>query len=177
MGRRRTGCKSRSSATARLQQTSPGLENAAREPSALPPSTGRVLFLTTPHQKLGSKPFQVVWARDEPGQRVLLCAQPPGALRAHGHTQQKRRPAPTKHSFTFLFPPPGTWLMLSKDPIFDCTLSLKSSFSDFTSTWPPPGRAEHQKGSVSSCGSQERNGSGPSRALLGLCRGRGPQKR
>lgn len=40
--------------------------------------------------------------------------------------------------FTFLLPPPGTWLMLSRDPIFDCTLSLKSSFSDFTSTWPPP---------------------------------------
>lgn len=36
--------------------------------------------------------------------------------------------------------------MLSKDPIFDCTLSLKSSFSDFTSTWPPPGREEHELG-------------------------------
>lgn len=36
--------------------------------------------------------------------------------------------------------------MLSKDPIFDCTLSLKSSFSDFTSTWPPPGREEHEQG-------------------------------
>lgn len=48
---------------------------------------------------------------------------------------------------TFLLPPPGTWLMLSKEPIFDCTLSLKSSFSDFTSTWPPPGREEREVGS------------------------------
>lgn len=66
--------------------------------------------------------------------------------------------------------------MLSKDPIFDCTLSLKSSFSDFTSTWPPPGREEQQEGRVSSCSSRGRKSSGPSRALLGLCRGRGPQK-
>lgn len=36
--------------------------------------------------------------------------------------------------------------MLSRDPIFDCTLSLKSSFSDFTSTWPPPGREEREEG-------------------------------
>lgn len=48
--------------------------------------------------------------------------------------------------FTFLLPPPGTWLMLSRDPIFDCTLSLKSSFSDFTSTWPPPAREEWEVG-------------------------------
>ncbi|KAL0597903.1 putative uncharacterized protein CCDC28A-AS1 [Plecturocebus cupreus] len=39
----------------------------------------------------------------------------------------------------------GTWVILSRDPIFDWTLSLKSSFSDFTSTWPPPGTQHTQE--------------------------------
>lgn len=69
---------------------------------------------------------------------VALCLLPPS--KAHTHTGQQ--PCPP---FTFLFPPPGTWLMLSKDPILDCTLSLKSSFSDFTSTWPPPARGEQRR--------------------------------
>lgn len=37
---------------------------------------------------------------------------------------------------TLLFPPPGTWLMLPREPTFDW--ALNSSFSDLISTFPPP---------------------------------------
>lgn len=67
--------------------------------------------------------------------------RPPDSI--HSHIQAQPPPCPV--SFTFLFPPPGTWVMLSRDPIFDWTLSLKSSFSDFTSTWPPPGTQHAQE--------------------------------
>ena len=38
--------------------------------------------------------------------------------------------------FTFFSPPPGTWPMLSREPILDWTLN--SSFSFLISTFPPP---------------------------------------
>lgn len=66
----------------------------------------------------------------------LLWRTGPGCESVHGHIQVQPPPRPAR--LTFLFPPPGTWVMLSRDPIFDWTLSLKSSFSDLTSTWPPP---------------------------------------
>lgn len=40
--------------------------------------------------------------------------------------------------FTMMFPPPGIWLVLSREPTLAWAFSLKSSFTFSMRTWPPP---------------------------------------